>query len=293
MSKSEWNCPIVICAFNRPEFFSKCLEHISKTINLKENEIPVYVFCDGGPNSKQKEISEIISNYPIVTETFNQNTHLHVAKHIHFIRETIFDKMKYDRIMFIEEDILTSPYYYDFINRAFDWFEKHDQTVGVVNSSIICHETLDKKISNRMHFVDGLHSLTNYIMSKNTWNLIRPIMQEYVDKFDYNKLDIPGIISWAKDKLLKSNAEKAKRFCNSSFFNTFVSSQDSISNIAMRVNNICYISSGVNRVLNIGNVGVHINPVIFEKLYGGINLDIIEEDKDEFNSDIIILPSAL
>ena len=161
-----WNCSIAVCAFNRPEYLLRCLEYLFKTPDIINNKVPVYVFCDGGIDATQEKNREIISHYPLVTKTFYQDENLCIPKHIHYLRETIFDEMGYNRLMFIEEDVLVSPYYYGFMNGVLDYYEKIDSTVGMVNSCLVNTDTLEEKNNRWNLFFDMEFNINNYVMLK-------------------------------------------------------------------------------------------------------------------------------
>jgi hypothetical protein len=264
----------------------KCLEYVSETPDIIENNVPVYIFCDGGVDATQKENADIIAKYPFVTETFYQSENLCIAKHIHYVRETVFDKMKYDRIMFLDDDVVVSPYYYRFMNRVLDFYDLTDSTVGMVNSCLICHEPLSRKIETQFNFWDiGLH-INNHIMLKKTWNTIKPTMEEYMEKFiipasDYRKVDYESVIKWARNKLSESPSPQATNKTTNAYL---CGSQDSITNMSMRINNIRYVSSYVNRVIYIGEYGYHTyeEPQMFKKFrFDKVVLDIMSNDAYE------------
>jgi len=283
-----WNCPIVICAYNRPDYLERCLDYLFKTPDIAESRVPVYVFCDGGSGSKQKENADLISHYPLVTKVFYQTENLCIAKHIFLIRETVFDKMGFPRMMFLEEDILVSPYYYRFINRVLDGYQTViDPTVVMVNSSVICLETVSQKIFKQRDFSDCLSHLNNYVVLRSTWDVIKPIMQEYLDRFiisspSYRELPHDKVMEWATNKIKSSDSPQAK---NERTLRHLTSSQDSITNMAMRINNLRYVSSYVNRVLNVGRVGYHYEPEYFNK-HGmdKMMLDVLSKDAEEVDT---------
>jgi len=214
--ENKWNCPIVICAFNRPDYLRRCMEYLFKTPDIAEYNIPIYIFCDGGIDATQEENTNIISQYPLVTKTFYQTENLCIAKHIFFLRETIFDVMNYPRMMFLEDDIIVSPFYYRFMNWALDAYQQViDPTVGMINSRVRCLDTLDQKLNKQHAFSDLLSHLNNYIVLRNTWTIIKPTMLEYMEKFvvpasSYRNMDHDAVIAWAKEKLTNSKSLQSR-----------------------------------------------------------------------------------
>lgn len=283
MPKDKWNCPAVICAYNRPDYLDQCLKAVTAFPEVQSGDVPVYVFCDGGPSATIIENGKVIEKYPQVTYTYWQSDNLCIAKHIHHIRKTIFDDLNYDRMVFFEDDIVPSVYYYRYMNRALDIFSRRDETVGVVNSCSICVLPLAEKQVKRTVFSDSLSHLNNHVMLKRTWLAIKPTLQEYIDTFlppgqNYRKINHAAVVAWASQKILNAkNISPQVRMDLTSRHLT--SSQDSITNVAMRINNLRYLSSFVNRILNIGKVGFHYRAGDYER-HGldKVTLDVFQED---------------
>lgn len=285
IQNDHWNCAIAVCAFNRPKYLEKCLEYLSKTPDIIYHKVPVYIFCDGGKNATQKENSDIIAKYMFITDVFYQSENLCIAKHIHHIKETIFNNFNFDRLMFIEDDVVVSPYYYRFMNRALDCYNIIDPTIGMINSILNDHKILSEKFNTQTWFGDMYSNINQYIMLKNTWVLIKPVMEEYIERFvissDNNYVeDHDGIIKWARDKIDKFDTPVVRE--KPIYLG---SSQDSITNMAMRINNIKYVSSYVNRFLDIGEYGYHSTEQLYkESKFNEVVLDIMPNDANEINS---------
>jgi hypothetical protein len=287
--RNKWNCAIAICCYNRPHYFERCLKSISNSPDVTENKIPVYIFCDGGKEATQNENSEIIKRYSCVADVFYQSDNLCIANHIHFLRKTIFDRFGFDRLMFIEDDIVISPYYYRFMNSALDIYKFNDSLIGkigLVNSNTKNIETIEQKIEKQKHFGDYGSHINNYIMLKSTWESIKDIMEEYLDKFvipskSYREMDFDSIVNWGREKLKNSKMFQSNNFGT---LKNICASQDSISNMAMRVNNIYYVSSYVNRILNLGVNGFWSNSdFYFEQEFDKVTLDVMYDDKKEIS----------
>lgn len=287
MSKSKWNCPVAICTYNRPNYLDRCLEYLFRSSDIIKDEVPVYVFCDGGIESTQEKNSEVIKKYPCVSEMFYQSENLCIARHMHHIRDVVFNRMNSDRLMFLEDDILVSPHYYTFFNRILDCYEVIDPTVGAVNSCLLNLDDPQYKLIAQSFFSDALAHINNFIMKKEVWKKIKPTMEEYLEKFvipvsSYKDIDHEAVMKWAKDKLSSSDYSLTR---DERTWAELTSSQDSITNVAMRINNFRYMSSHVNRGINIGREGFHFTFEDYDKIgFGEVTLDIIPNDSDEITS---------
>ena len=290
MINNKWNCPVAICTYNRPVYLDKCLQAISNFYKIEDEKIPVYVFCDGVDDTTREKNITIIEKYQCVIKTFYQTKNLCIARHIHYMREMMFDKLNFNRLIFFEDDIVPSPYYYQYMNRLFDLFEKNDKTVGAINSCSICFLPLTEKIIYMNHFSDTLSHLNNYVMSKNTWIAIKPMMQEYIDTFlspgdDYRTINHDGVLQWLQKKISRTNYNLLDIIKIKTTMSYLTSSQDSVTNVAMRVNNLRYLSTLVNRVLNIGEIGYHFEKEDYiARDFDKISLDIFPEDLLKINN---------
>lgn len=276
----KFNCPIAVVAYNRPDYLDQCLKSIGDSIDLKEYNFPVYVFCDGGKRSTQKENDDVISKYKFITDVIKQPNNLGIGHHVFFVKNTMFEKYCEDRFIYLEEDVIISPYYYRFVNRAYDWVVNVDSSIVAVNSVILCETPPHLKESRKKLLVDGNTSQCNVLISRFAWNFIKPILEKYLKSFiivgDYKNRPHDRIVEWAKKQYKECNLD-----IHPLILKTATSSQDSITIMAMRTNGYRHISSMVNRVLHIGKNGEHCNSDWWIRhKCDGITLDVIESDKD-------------
>lgn len=281
MSEVKWKCPIAVCTYNRPDYFKRCMEFLSATPEIGWGEVPVYIFCDGGTNSMQKDISLIVKEWPFITEAKFHDTRVGLPCNIHFAQKKIFDELNADRLMFLEDDILVSPYYYRVMNCAMDYFEQVDPSVVMVNSSGVCKETFAQKANLRLYFGEGYSHLNNYIMTRKAWKAIKPLKEEYIRLFidtvsSYQNRDHGAIMEWATKKIDQAGPQPGLDIVKS----RLISSQDCITNLAMRLVGLKYMSSYVNRIKNIGRIGEHFDAEHFARSgFEETELDIIPRDE--------------
>jgi hypothetical protein len=186
--------------------------------------------------------------------------------------------------MFLEDDMVVSPYYYNYLNQAFDVLENVDSTVGLVNSSTFCFHPLSVKIERQNYFFSERAHLTNYIISRRTWEVIQETMNEYTEQFltlasSYKERDHVMIEKWIHEKVMKASIPlTTKTFV----LKHTVTSQDSITSLALTINGLRYLSTCVNRVLNIGVYGEHwMREMFVENNADKVVLDIMEQDAGE------------
>ena len=130
--------PIAVFTYNRPE-------HLKKTMSsLKENELAaesiLYVFSDGAKNesdnSKVKKVREIISNINGFksVEIIEREKNFGLANSI--IQGVTSIINKHEKIIALEDDLLTSPIFLTFMNQSLDHY-KSDEKIWSVSG--YCH----------------------------------------------------------------------------------------------------------------------------------------------------------
>lgn len=124
METSNQSTGIAIFAFNRPDH----LRNLMNSLELnKNNDIPIYVFLDGYRNSndrieilKVKNIISEFSNLNIV-EVYESSRNRGLSSSIRFGIDRVLEK--HDRVIVLEDDIVVSSTFFDFMAEAFDKYE--------------------------------------------------------------------------------------------------------------------------------------------------------------------------
>ena len=118
--------PIALFVYNRPDTLKKMLSSLVKNKLIKNADI--YIFSDG---PKKKEDSQKIKK---VREIINNIKKLRIKKKFYFkknrgLKKNILGGVSYvlkknSKIIVIEDDLLLSPYFYQYMNNALDFIEK-------------------------------------------------------------------------------------------------------------------------------------------------------------------------
>jgi hypothetical protein len=128
--------PIVLFVYDRPE-------HTKSTLfALKNNELAkesmLYVYCDGPKENageeelnKNKKSKKIIKRKPMVgnIEIIESETNLGLATSIKKGVTEVF--RKHDRIIVLEDDLVTSPAFLTYMNDALDFYEKRKSVFSI------------------------------------------------------------------------------------------------------------------------------------------------------------------
>lgn len=125
--------PIILFVYNRAEHTRKTLEALQKNNFAKESEL--FIFSDGPKNEeaegKVKEVRKYIktiSGFKNV-EIIERSKNMGLANSIILgVTETV---NKYGRVIVLEDDLATSPYFLEYMNGALDLYEEEDRVISI------------------------------------------------------------------------------------------------------------------------------------------------------------------
>ena len=110
--------PIVVFTYNRPSHTQKTIESLGKNIYAEKSEL--FIFSDGGKDENSWQKVEQVRKYlktingfkkvTIIESSFNKG----LANSIIFGANKMFED--YERIIVLEDDILTSKYFLKYMN---------------------------------------------------------------------------------------------------------------------------------------------------------------------------------
>ncbi len=182
---SRMNQPvgIVIIAFNRPHYLEKLVKSIEN--NLESQTLPFYFVLDGGPRAKQKENREVIERSSIkYKEVILRPRNFGCAKTVIDAHRFMFDWCGFQKIIYIQEDLVLSPYYFKLLLNLHKWATSNYSNVGMVSGWSYCNLNKDKKKERLALVKEPMYwwSFVTYCLDSNVWNDIKPILYDY-EKF--------------------------------------------------------------------------------------------------------------
>ncbi len=122
--------PIAVFAFNRPDHLAKTLGTLASNTGAEKSD--VVIFCDGPRTANEKEKTETVREIAALAGGFQSVTvvprdiNLGCASSVITGLNAMF--AEHDRVIVIEDDIVTSPYTLSFFNRCLKIYE-HENTV--------------------------------------------------------------------------------------------------------------------------------------------------------------------
>lgn len=293
--KTGQNTAVVVVGYNRPQLFKKVVDALSS--NLESQRLPFFFILDGGPNSCQKEYTEIINASKIkkkyiIKRPFNYGCDWNIVSALKFM----FDWCGFRRIVHFEDDIVVTPNYLRFILNLDEWAHTRFTNIGSVlgfGKRFTSKKEKYKHVSSVFKYA-GLW--LGYCMRKSVWNDIRTIVSEYeqilmTSSHPRHWVKHPSVIStyhqWISKKL---NTDKKHvdfteqttirpHITDANFaLEKFSGGQDTVLTFALYLKGYVTLSSSVNRYLCIGKEGTTFNEKMWKNFFAGIELDYFPSD---------------
>ncbi|MDR0533622.1 MAG: hypothetical protein LBH01_06685 [Verrucomicrobiales bacterium] len=267
---------VVIFSFNRPRYLEQTLRSLEA--NSLEG-LDFYLYQDGAINQfsgrTAADQSDITASIDLWNEAKLPNKHL-IQKEYNVgigiaqyeAKVFLFDEMKYDRVMFFEDDMVVSKYYVHLLQIMLAQFQ--DETrVGAV----MCHGGVPK-LFEEVEFQKLLPqvrpSFDNFwawATWRDRWETIRPTFDKYyefIKNVDYRKRPTNQILNF----YIRQGA------------NINVTSQDAAMCYAFVSHGYGCLNTMVHRGIYIGAVGEHMYPEKY-KILGYSVIDQVDYEQDK------------
>ncbi len=212
--------PICLFAFNRPEHTLKTIESLLK--NLESKRSVLYVFCDGPRNIGEKTLTDQVRKYLTSLEGFAdihlrfQNENLGLAKSIILgVTEVI---QNHGRVIVVEDDLVTSPYFLQYMNENLTRYENEDRVISIHAYSYPTRQSLPE-----VFFLKGA-DCWGWATWRRGWDLFEADGQKLLQQLKAKKLlrtfDFDGSYPYVKmlqDQIAGRNNSWAIRWYASAF----------------------------------------------------------------------------
>ncbi|MBQ6791411.1 MAG: glycosyltransferase [Paludibacteraceae bacterium] len=122
--------PIIVFAYDRPEHLKRTIEALAKNIYAGDSEL--YIFCDGPKADANEERKSHVKQVREVAHASKGFKDIHVVEAAankglaNSIIGGVSDVIaKHGRVIVLEDDLLTSPYFLKYMNTALDKYESY------------------------------------------------------------------------------------------------------------------------------------------------------------------------
>ena len=124
--------PIALFVYNRPVHTKFAIEQLSKCKRFGESSL--FVFSDG-PKTR-KDITAVTEVRNLVRRNIGKHVHLVEAKENQGLARSVINGVSrlcnaYGRAIVLEDDLLVSPYFLEYMNAALNKYEKNDTVMQV------------------------------------------------------------------------------------------------------------------------------------------------------------------
>jgi hypothetical protein len=128
--------PVILFAYNRPELLQQTLNCLS--VNKLAGECNLYIFCDGPRNNAHDSELKRIENVRKISKSVDWAADLQViesginkglAKSVIDGVSIIIDK--YEKAIVVEDDVLLSPYFLQFMNDALNAYVDNEKILSI------------------------------------------------------------------------------------------------------------------------------------------------------------------
>lgn len=219
--------PVAVFVYNRPEHTNKVLNALNASMMAPETDL--YIFCD---NFKNEESKDMVLKTRDVIDSFSLACNFHKVD----IRKADYNKGlatsiiegvnelmdQYGKAIVIEDDILASIHFLEYMNAALDYYQQ-EKTVW----SISGYSFPMKSLNNYPHdvYMSGRGCCWGWASWRDRWNKVDWNVSNY-DSFKHNWLQRHSFAKWGQDLPLMLDAQMnmnhnswAIRWCFSEFQN--------------------------------------------------------------------------
>jgi len=124
--------PIILFVYKRPEHTRKVIESLFGNAEFFKSHF--YVFCDGSKKKDDESLvimtREVVKSFDLSNITIiERDKNLGLSQSI--IRGVTELFSKYDRIIVLEDDLIVSPFFLDYMNRALSLYENCEKVMQI------------------------------------------------------------------------------------------------------------------------------------------------------------------
>ena len=254
---------IGIISWNRPKYLKRLIESLEKNDLIDTH---FHLFQDGhvckftnNQVAKPEDISQSIKEF-FDSKLPNKNYHIRdknvsVAINQFEAMQTLCEK--YERFIFLENDVIVSPNFIVVMRKALKQFES-DKTIACISAGLglLCKESKVKENLDRVIFKRGHFWAEGCWSSK--WKIIE---KRYVDYYNLVK----------DDQYRKRDEVAIRNLFGNSGIKMITTSQDNGKDWAIMMTKMKRARLIVNRATGIGDYGIHSTPAKLKQSNDGHN----------------------
>jgi hypothetical protein len=253
---------IVIMSFDRPHYLEQVLQNVVTQVPFRNARPDFFLFQDGsasertgavcGDPEKLSLAQELFARYIPQGTIFASPYNLGVALNFDRAETTIFEKLHYESAIFLEDDLLLQTSYFRIMEQLLEIAAERND-IGMVSARGYRNATPlaeQRRRSGEIRLMDehnwafGIH--------REAWSARNQVLRPYLElmtSIDYRKRD-KGEMKAKLAALQKSLSRHGRGY---------LTSQDSMKNLAFELLGRHRITTFTNNARYIGKVGLHCN----------------------------------
>lgn len=214
------NIPIILFVYNRLWHTQQTVEALKKNELAKESEL--FIFSDGPKSEADREKVLVVRNYIKSISGFNKITIIERKQNLGLSQSIISGVTEivstYRRIIVLEDDMATSPYFLKFMNEALEFYKNEEKVISIHGYIYPVKAKLPDTF-----FLRGA-DCWGWATWKRGWDLFEPdgqkLLHELKEKKLQKRFDINGAYPYTKmlkDQIKGKNNSWAVRWYASAF----------------------------------------------------------------------------
>lgn len=216
--------PIVLFVYNRLNHAQQTIEALQKNKLAKESEL--FIYADNAKNDESFPQVQAVRDYIKTIDGFKKITIIERDKNWG-LADSIIDGVtsivnQYGKIIVIEDDLVTSPYFLQFMNNALELYE-NEESVASIHGYIYPIENLPNSF-----FIKGA-DCWGWATWKDKWAVFESDGQKLLDELTAKNLENEadfngsyGFTKMLKDQIKGRNNSWAVRWYMSAFLNNML-----------------------------------------------------------------------
>ena len=175
--------PVIIFNYNRPDHSQQVWDALSKNELATETEL--YLYCDGPKDTAPKEMMQrIFSLHEQAKQYAKEANNAGKFKEVHVVcseknkglRTSIISGAtdvinKHGRVIVLEDDLVTSPYFLNYMNKALDKYESYRGVFSISSQSYVNPKEFPQDYPYDV-YAYPTHTPTGWATWADRWNLV-------------------------------------------------------------------------------------------------------------------------
>jgi len=301
MTQENNLAPIVLFVYNRPWHTQQAVEALQRNELAQESEL--FIYCDNAKNEDARQKVDEVRDYIKTIDGFKKVTIVKREKNWGLANSIIEGVTKiineYGKIIVLEDDLVTSPYFLKFMNEALEFYKDEEKVFTVSGYSDI---TIPNNYIDEVYFAH-ISTSWGWATWKKKWNTVDWDIDSYMYIFEDEKLYTQLLKKVGKPRLdmLKMQQEgKIDSWAVRRLFSQLIQEKMTVFPSKTFVRNIGFDGTGVHcgedreaYILELANMPVtdflnfrineNINQIIFKKNHTSFFKKVIHKLKRIMN----------